>query len=164
MTEQTTILLASTIFIWLVVLHTFEEIAVGIFDLQLGHIKMEKKRYLLAASGISTLNMITLVFADPWVASGSLHRAVHDSHLWRFARPRPFYRLFPRGMQSLQTGHRFLLRHPAGPHCGSQTEYVSKRNSRPAIKSSRSRPGTSPAITASTSSANSTNQSRPMMT
>lgn len=61
MTEQTIILLAYTIFIWLVVLHTFEEISSGIFDLKLGHIKMEKNRYLLAASGISTLNMTTLV-------------------------------------------------------------------------------------------------------
>ena len=42
MNEQTTILLAYAIFIWLVVLHTFEEIAEGIFDLQLGHIQMEK--------------------------------------------------------------------------------------------------------------------------
>lgn len=61
MNEHTTILLAYALFIWLVVLHTFEEIASGIFDLQLGHIKLEKKRYLLAASGISTLNMGTLV-------------------------------------------------------------------------------------------------------
>ncbi len=61
MAEQTTILVAYTIFIWLVVLHTFEEIASGIFDLQLGHIKMKKNRYLLAASGISTLNMTALV-------------------------------------------------------------------------------------------------------
>ena len=43
------------------VLHTFEEIANGIFDLQVGHIQMERKRYLLVASGISTLNMVTLV-------------------------------------------------------------------------------------------------------
>ena len=61
MAEQTTILVAYTIFIWMVVLHTFEEIASGIFDLQLGHIKMKKNRYLLAASGISTLNMVTLI-------------------------------------------------------------------------------------------------------
>jgi len=61
MAEQTTILVAYTIFIWMVVLHTFEEIASGIFDLQLGHIKVKKNRYLLAASGISTLNMVTLI-------------------------------------------------------------------------------------------------------
>ena len=62
MSENTTILLAYAIFIWLVVLHTFEEIASGVFDLQLGHLKPGKNRYLLAASGISTLNMTTLVF------------------------------------------------------------------------------------------------------
>lgn len=61
MTEQITILVAYTIFIWLVVLHTFEEIASGIFDLQFGHLKPGKNRYLLAASGISTLNMATMV-------------------------------------------------------------------------------------------------------
>ncbi len=61
MNEQTTILLAYAVFIWLVVLHTFEEIASGIFDIQLGHLKPGKNRYLLAASGISTLNTTTLV-------------------------------------------------------------------------------------------------------
>jgi len=61
MDEQTAILLAYAIFIWLVVLHTFEEIASGIMDLQIGPIKLERKRYLLAASGISTLNMVTMV-------------------------------------------------------------------------------------------------------
>lgn len=61
MDEHTAILLAYAIFIWLVVLHTFEEIASGIFELQIGHLKPGKNRYLLAASGISTLNMITLV-------------------------------------------------------------------------------------------------------
>ena len=61
MEEQTPILVAYTIFIWMVMLHTFEEIASGIFDLQLGHLKPGKNRYLLAASGISTLNMVTIV-------------------------------------------------------------------------------------------------------
>ena len=60
MTGDAAILLAYTIFTWMVVLHTFEEIASGVFNLQLGHIKPGKNRYLLAASGISTLNMITL--------------------------------------------------------------------------------------------------------
>jgi hypothetical protein len=60
MSEHATILLAYVVFIWLVVLHTFEEIASGIFDFQLGHLKPGKNRYLLAAGGISTLNMITL--------------------------------------------------------------------------------------------------------
>jgi hypothetical protein len=61
MDEQTTILVAYAIFIWLVVLHTFEEIASGIMVQQIGPIKLERRKYLLAASGISTLNMLTLV-------------------------------------------------------------------------------------------------------
>ena len=61
MDEQTTILVVYAIFIWLVVLHTFEEIASGVFDLEVRGHKPGKQRYLLAASGISTLNMITLV-------------------------------------------------------------------------------------------------------
>lgn len=70
MDEQTTILVAYAIFIWLVVLHTFEEIASGIFGLELGHIKLEKKRYLLAASGISTLNMTTLILLILGLSAG----------------------------------------------------------------------------------------------
>ena len=61
MDEQTTILVAYAVFIWLVVLHTFEEIASGIFELEIGRHKPGKNRYLLGASGISTLNMLTLV-------------------------------------------------------------------------------------------------------
>jgi hypothetical protein len=61
MNSPTTILAAYAIFIWLVVLHTFEEIASGIFDLEIGSHKPGKNRYLLVASGISTLNMVTLV-------------------------------------------------------------------------------------------------------
>jgi len=56
MAEGTIVLPAYTVFIWLVVMHTFEEIASGIFNLQLGHLKPGKDRYLLAASGISTLS------------------------------------------------------------------------------------------------------------
>jgi hypothetical protein len=61
MDESTTILVAYAIFIWLVVLHTFEEIASGIMGQQIGPIKLAERKYLLAASGISTLNMLTLV-------------------------------------------------------------------------------------------------------
>jgi hypothetical protein len=61
MDEGTIIQITYAIFIWLVVLHTFEEIASGIFDLEVRGHTLGKKRYLLAASGISTLNMITLV-------------------------------------------------------------------------------------------------------
>ena len=54
-------MLSYTIFTWLVILHTFEEIACGIFDLQLGHVLMKKNRYLLAASGIASFNMLVMV-------------------------------------------------------------------------------------------------------
>jgi len=54
------LILSYSIFIWMVVLHTFEEIACGIMELQLGPIKLTKKRYLLAASAISTVNLATL--------------------------------------------------------------------------------------------------------
>ncbi len=61
MDEHTIVLVAYTIFIWLVVLHTFEEIASGIFELDISGHRPGKKHYLLVASGISTVNMITLV-------------------------------------------------------------------------------------------------------
>jgi hypothetical protein len=61
MDEQTIIIVAYVVFIWLVVLHTFEEIAGGVFDLEVRGHKPGKNRYLLAASGISTLNMVSLV-------------------------------------------------------------------------------------------------------
>ena len=48
-------------FIWMVILHTFEEISHGIMDLDLGWIKVTQKKYLRAAGAISTLNLITLV-------------------------------------------------------------------------------------------------------
>jgi hypothetical protein len=44
----------------MVILHTFEEIASGVMELQLGHIKLTKNRYLLAASVLSTINLSTL--------------------------------------------------------------------------------------------------------
>jgi hypothetical protein len=48
------------LFIWLVVLHTFEEISQNIFDLKVGPIKITKKKYLFVASLISTINLGTL--------------------------------------------------------------------------------------------------------
>jgi len=72
MYDQTAILLTYAIFIWMVVLHTFEEIASGVFDLEIGHHKPGKKRYLLAASGISTLNMITLVLLILGLPAGNI--------------------------------------------------------------------------------------------
>lgn len=71
MNPAETILVAYAVFIWLVVLHTFEEIASGIFDQQIGPIKLEKRRYLMAASGISTINMATLVLLILGLPSGA---------------------------------------------------------------------------------------------
>jgi hypothetical protein len=44
----------------MVILHTFEEIASGVMELQLVHIKLTKNRYLFAASVLSTINTGTL--------------------------------------------------------------------------------------------------------
>jgi hypothetical protein len=60
MPSNAAIILSYIVFIWLVVLHTFEEISCGIMEMQMGHIKMTRGRYLLAASAISTVNLGTL--------------------------------------------------------------------------------------------------------
>ena len=54
------LILSYIVFIWLVVLHTFDEIYADIMDAQIGHIKLTKKKYLLGASLISTINLTTL--------------------------------------------------------------------------------------------------------
>jgi len=64
------LILSYIVFIWMVVLHTFEEISCGIMELQLGPIKMTKNRYLLAASAISTINLGTLVLLVLGVPTG----------------------------------------------------------------------------------------------
>ncbi|MBT3337337.1 MAG: hypothetical protein HN855_08785 [Anaerolineae bacterium] len=60
MSPNTILILSYILFIWLVVLHTFEEISCDVMGLELGHIKLTKNRYLLGASFISTLNLGTL--------------------------------------------------------------------------------------------------------
>jgi hypothetical protein len=50
MSPHTILILSYILFIWLVVLHTFEEISCDIIGLELGHIKLTKNRYLLGAS------------------------------------------------------------------------------------------------------------------
>lgn len=55
-----TIILLYILFIWFVVLHTFEEVAQGIFKLKLKKIELTKKKYLIAASLITTVNLGTL--------------------------------------------------------------------------------------------------------
>jgi hypothetical protein len=54
------LILSYIAFIWMVIVHTFEEIANGVMELQLGDVKLTKKRYLFAASLLSTINLGTL--------------------------------------------------------------------------------------------------------
>ncbi len=54
------IILLYILFIWFVVLHTFEEMAQGIFELKIGKINLTKKKYLIGASLITTVNLGTL--------------------------------------------------------------------------------------------------------
>ena len=55
-----TITLFYILFIWLVVLHTLEEIAQEIFTTRIGRLQMTKRKYLIGASIITTLNLGTL--------------------------------------------------------------------------------------------------------
>ena len=57
---QDALILGYVLFIWFVVLHTFEEIAQGIFELKLGKMQLAKNKYLLGASIITTVNLATL--------------------------------------------------------------------------------------------------------
>lgn len=54
-----TIILLYVLFIWFVILHTFEEIAQDIFKLKTGRINLTKKKYLIGASFITTVNLGT---------------------------------------------------------------------------------------------------------
>jgi len=54
------IILLYILFIWFVILHTFEEIAQDIFHLKMKKIKLTKKKYLIGASVITTANLTTL--------------------------------------------------------------------------------------------------------
>ncbi len=60
MEDYTTIILLYILFIWLVVLHTFEEILQGIFELKIKKIRLTKIKYLIGASLITTVNLGTL--------------------------------------------------------------------------------------------------------
>ena len=55
-----TIILIYILFVWCVMIHTLEEIAQGIFDVKLGPIKASKKKYLVGATLITTVNLATL--------------------------------------------------------------------------------------------------------
>ncbi len=61
MENYQTIVLIYIVFSWLVVLHTFEEISQGIFELKIGRIKLSIKKYLGVASIITTINLGTLL-------------------------------------------------------------------------------------------------------
>jgi hypothetical protein len=60
MENYQTIVLFYILFIWFVVIHTFEEVSQGIFEIELGHIKLSQKKYLIGATMITTLNLGTL--------------------------------------------------------------------------------------------------------
>ena len=60
MVSHQEIILLYIFFIWLVVLHTFEEISQEIFEIKVGRIKMSRRKYLIGASIITTVNLGTL--------------------------------------------------------------------------------------------------------
>ena len=70
MSPHVILLLSYIVFIWLVILHTFEEISCDIMGLELGYIKLTPKRYLLGASFISTLNLGTLALLTLGLPAG----------------------------------------------------------------------------------------------
>ena len=70
MPANLTLILTYIVFIWTVILHTLEEIACGIMELQQGRIKMTRNKYLLAAGGISTLNLGTLILLILGIPAG----------------------------------------------------------------------------------------------
>lgn len=61
MTDSQFLIILYLLFSWLLVLHTFEEIAQGIFDLKLKKIQLSRRKYLFGASLITTLNLSTLM-------------------------------------------------------------------------------------------------------
>ena len=70
MSPNQILVLSYIAFVWVVILHTFEEIACGVMELQLAHIKMTRNRYLVAASVISTVNLGTLALLVPGLQGG----------------------------------------------------------------------------------------------
>jgi hypothetical protein len=70
MSSNIILILSYIAFIWLVILHTFEEISCNIMEAQIGHIKMTKNKYLLVASSISTINLGTLALLIAGLPAG----------------------------------------------------------------------------------------------
>ena len=68
MNPHTILVLCYIAFAWLVILHTFEEISAGIMEAQIGPVKLTKRKYLIGASLISTVNLGTLAL----ITAGSL--------------------------------------------------------------------------------------------
>ena len=55
-----TIILYYILFIWMVILHTLEEISQDVFNIELKFEKVTRQKYLFGAGMISTLNLGTL--------------------------------------------------------------------------------------------------------
>ena len=60
MASYQTISFLYILFIWLVILHTFEEISQEIFETKIGRIRLTRRKYLIAAGIITTVNLGTL--------------------------------------------------------------------------------------------------------
>jgi len=60
MPDHQSLVLLYILFLWMVILHTFEEIAQEMYTIEIGPFKPTRKKYLFAASGITTLNLVTL--------------------------------------------------------------------------------------------------------
>jgi len=70
MDAYTTLVLGYIGFAWLLMLHTLEEIGNGVFGLKVGPLHLEQNRYLLAASALTTLNLVTLALIAAKVPLG----------------------------------------------------------------------------------------------
>ena len=57
MPQDQVLILSYIAFVWLVILHTLEEIACGVMEVDIEHIKMTRNRYLFAASAITSVNL-----------------------------------------------------------------------------------------------------------
>jgi len=60
MTDHQALILLYILFCWMVLLHTFEEIAQKMYTIEIGPIRLSRRKYLLGASGITTVNLSAL--------------------------------------------------------------------------------------------------------
>ena len=86
MGDNETLAMLYVLFTWLLLIHTMEEIAHGIFELEIGRVKMNRQKYLRAASGITTINLgtLALIIVDSRIG---LCRYFHYCRLWHPASP-----------------------------------------------------------------------------